>query len=216
MTKSPPITRPASAPSTPATQSRRPRTGSAKHPVPPAQIAIVVSRYNDSITSRLLDGAVEAFKSDGGSPTNLAIIVAPGAYDLTALCDAAAASGRYAGIVALGCIIKGDTSHDQHIASAVVHGLTNITILSGVPITLGVLTVNTAQQARERAGLGSGKHGNKGTEAMNALVMILSEIARMRGTPHTPTFATARLPDKAAAARLRARAPSRVPARGGR
>lgn len=181
------------------TQSSRSTSAvrTATPPPPSPLVAIVVSRYNDSITSRLLEGAVAAFQAHGGSPSSLSILNAPGAYDLTALCDAAAASGRYIGIVALGCIIKGDTSHDQHIASAVVHGLTNITILSGVPIALGVLTVNNTQQARERAG---GKHGNKGAEAMNALLMTLSEIQRLDDDT-LPTPSIASLPDKAASRR---------------
>jgi 6,7-dimethyl-8-ribityllumazine synthase len=83
---------------------------------------------------------------------------------------AAARTGRFDGIVALGCIIKGETSHDQHIAQAVAHGLTNVTLLTDVPVAFGVLTTNNAKQARERAGLGKDPSANKGHEAMTAVL----------------------------------------------
>ncbi|MGE3109266.1 MAG: 6,7-dimethyl-8-ribityllumazine synthase [Phycisphaerales bacterium] len=191
-------------------RSTKPARRGTEGPARAAGVAIVVSRYNESITSRLRDGAVRAFTERGGSTADLAIFDAPGSFDLTAICDAAASSGRFAGIVALGCIIKGDTSHDQHIASAVVHGLTNITILTGVPIALGVLTVNTAQQARERAGVGGGggKHGNKGAEAMNALLLTLAEIDRVRNHVAAARVTGHVLPDKGA--------PRSITHRGGR
>jgi len=167
-----------------------------------AEIAIVVSRYNASITDRLLDGAVSAYQARGGSPADLMIIDAPGAFEIPSLCDAAAATGRFSGILALGCIIKGETSHDQHLASAVAHGLVNISLLTGVPASLGVLTVNSVQQARDRAG---GKHGNKGEEAMNALLLTIQQIQRLQnaggaGSDDAEPNQVA-LPDKAATGR---------------
>lgn len=152
-------------------------------------IAVVVSRYSASITDRLLEGAVGAYVDSGGSEADLVVIEAPGSFELPVLCSAAAETGRFAGVVALGCIIKGETSHDQHLASAVAHGLVNISLLTGVPVSLGVLTVNSAAQARDRAG---GKHGNKGEEAMLALLQTLGELARLDSPPNPKTGGAAR------------------------
>lgn len=133
---------------------------------------------------------MDAYMSRGGSPSDIVVIDAPGSFELPALCHAAAATGEFAGVVALGCIIKGQTSHDQHLASAVAHGLVNVSLQTGVPVSLGVLTVNNAQQARDRAG---GKHGNKGAEAMNALLFTLDQLSRLKQPapamrpPHSPS-----------------------------
>ena len=139
-----------------------------KRSFPSPRIAVVYSRYNHSITESLVLAAVETCaERTGYTPT---VFEAPGSYELTALCMAAARTGRFDGIVALGCIIKGETSHDQHIAQAVAHGLTNVTLLTDVPVAFGVLTTNNAKQARERAGLGKDPSSNKGHEAMSALL----------------------------------------------
>lgn len=134
-------------------------------------VAIAVSRYNASITDRLLEGALETYSARGGDSASIAILDAPGAYELPAISLAAAMSGRFAGIAALGCLIRGQTRHDRYIAQAVASGLVNVTIATGIPVTFGVLTVETARQARERAG---GERGNKGGDAMSALLDTLA------------------------------------------
>jgi 6,7-dimethyl-8-ribityllumazine synthase len=137
---------------------------------PPAvtpRIAIVWSRYNASVTEPMLDGAADEFTRRFGTGAGVTVIPAPGAFELVAISLAAADSGRFDGIAALGCIIKGETTHDQHLASAVAHGLVHITLQTGIPTAFGVLTTNNARQARQRAG---GKKGNKGAEAMSALL----------------------------------------------
>jgi 6,7-dimethyl-8-ribityllumazine synthase len=151
-----------------------PRTPATRAPLP--DVAIVVSRYNHTVTGPLLDGAQAAFANAGGDPRRLTIVDAPGAYELPALASAAARTGRFAGVLALGCIIKGETRHDEYIAHAVAQGLVNISILTGVPCALGVLTVDTPQQALARAG---GTHGNKGQEAMEALLSTIGQIAAL-------------------------------------
>jgi len=157
-------------------------------------LAIVVSRYNASITDRLLHAAADEYASAGGSPDHLTVIHAPGAFELPALCLHAARSGTFAGILALGCIIKGDTPHDQYIAHAVAQGLTHITLHTGVPIAFGVLTTNTVQQAKDRAG---GKKGNKGHEAMAALIDTVFAIHALASkSANSPSRISAR-PDKA-------------------
>src|SRR5204863_331842 len=115
---------------------------------------------------------------------------------------AAATSGRFAGVVALGCIIKGQTSHDVHLAQAVTSGLMDIVLRTGVPVGLGVLTVDTPAQARARAG---GQKGNKGAEAMAAVLDAIAEINAVRARAPSPQALAVRserwarvAPDKAA------------------
>lgn len=125
----------------------------------------MVSRYNTSVTGVMLEGAIGAYAARGGDEDQLAILEVPGAFELTAVAAAAAGSEMYDAVVCLGCIIKGETEHDRHIASAVAKGLTDITLATGVPVAFGVLTTNTNEQALARAG---GDKGNKGAEAMDA------------------------------------------------
>jgi 6,7-dimethyl-8-ribityllumazine synthase len=177
------------------------------------RVAIVVSRYNGSVTGRLLQAAERSFASRVGSRGEVEILEAPGAYELPGLALAAARTGRFQGVLALGCLIKGDTSHDKYIAHAVAQGLVNVTITTDVPCAFGVLTVDTAQQAEDRAG---GVHGNKGQEAMDALLDTIEQIemlggcgARRRkqiGASASPTSRTRNVPDKVIASRGAGRA----------
>jgi 6,7-dimethyl-8-ribityllumazine synthase len=136
-------------------------------------LAVVVSRYNDAITAALRAGAADAYQAAGGDPARLAFIDAPGAWELTALCAAAARCGLYDGVVALGCVIAGQTRHDRYINEAVAEGLTSVTLETGVPVAFGLLTVESEEQARARAG---GDHGNKGTDAMVALLATIDAL----------------------------------------
>lgn len=144
------------------------------------RLAVVVSRYNASVTDRLLEGAIGEAKRRGGWIVD--VWHAPGAFELPIVADRALASGRYEGAVTLGCIIRGETTHDQHIATAVAQGVVQVSLKRERPVTLGVLTVNTPEQASERAG---GKHGNKGADAMAALLDTLAVIdqGRRAGAP---------------------------------
>jgi 6,7-dimethyl-8-ribityllumazine synthase len=149
--------------------------------IPP--VAVIVSRYNDSITGPMQTAAVAAYERAGGDRGQLGLIDAPGAFDLTGICAAAASSGLYKGIVALGCVIKGDTRHDQYINEAVASGLTAITVKTGVPVAFGLLTVETREQAVERAG---GKLGNKGEDAMLAVLESIAAIAAIEAGGYNP------------------------------
>lgn len=157
-----------------------------------APVAIVISRYNASITDALLAGAVGAYVRAGGKERALTVVDAPGSYELVALSHAAASVRGVAGVVALGCIIKGETIHDEVIAHAVAQGLAMVMVQTGKPVALGVLTVNTPEQAQARAG---GEKGNKGAEAMEALLATLSAMARLRGETSLPRVMVR--PDKA-------------------
>ena len=142
-------------------------------PASPPPVAIIVSRYNDSITSVLREGAREAYQERYGAPDALAIIEAPGAFELPAIASAALQSGLYAGVVCLGCVIKGETTHDAHINSAVAEALASLSVATGLPVGFGLLTCLNADQARARAG---GDKGNKGREAMDAVLQTLDAI----------------------------------------
>ncbi len=140
-----------------------------------ADVAVVVSRYNQWITDRLLQGAVETFErlAPRGRVT---VIPVPGSMELPVAAKVAAASGDFDAVVCIGCIIRGETEHDRHLASAVAQTLTQMSVEEELPVTFGVLTVENAEQAEARAG---GPHGNKGAEAMEAalrLVAVLREI----------------------------------------
>jgi 6,7-dimethyl-8-ribityllumazine synthase len=144
--------------------AKRPRKQSDEFP----RITVVVSRYNATVTERLLDGALSAYAKRFQEGA-VDIMVAPGSFELPAVCMAAAKDGAQA-VVALGCLVKGETIHDRVIADAVAQGLMNVSIMTGVPVTFGVLTVNTTAQAMARSG---GKDGNKGEDAMNAALDVL-------------------------------------------
>lgn len=143
------------------------------------RVALVASAYNAWVTDRLVAGAREAFGARVGVREEAELVIArvPGTFELPAGCAAAIGSGRFDAVVALGCVIKGETRHDEVIADAVVQGLTALTVRTGVPIGLGVLTVNSADQAEARAG---GALGNKGAEAMEAALDTLGVVRMLR------------------------------------
>jgi 6,7-dimethyl-8-ribityllumazine synthase len=131
------------------------------------RIGVAVSRYHEAITSAMRDAAVRVFTSAGGAPGDLHIVSTPGSFELVAACQALAARNDIDAVVAIGCVISGETTHDQYIASAVAHGITSITVQSGTPVTFGLLTCQTLAQAEARSG---GDKGNKGGEAMLAAI----------------------------------------------
>ena len=144
------------------------------------RIGVAVSRYHAEITDPMREAAIRQFTDAGGAGDDLEIVPVPGAFELTAACRALAAGGDVDAVVAIGCVISGETTHDRHIASAVAHGLTSVTVNSGVPVSLGVLTCQNMDQARARAG---GDKGNKGAEAMAAaseMARVVKNLARTR------------------------------------
>ncbi len=136
------------------------------------RIAIIVSQYHDGITMPLRDGARQAFVEAGGSLEDLTIVEAAGAWELVALTDSLLGhrGDELDAVVALGCVITGETTHDQYINSAVSTGLMNLQYVYGLPISFGVLTCQTVDQAASRAG---GDKGNKGAEAMAAAIQTV-------------------------------------------
>ena len=145
---------------------------------PTVRIAIVVSRYNDSITGRLLDGAVATFTAAGLDAARIDVAWVPGAFELPFVADRLAATGRYAAVLCLGAIIRGETTHDQHIARAVGGGIEAVARTRGLPVLFGVLTCDTLAQAFARAGgdavSGYVQAGNKGAECAAAAIEMLA------------------------------------------
>jgi 6,7-dimethyl-8-ribityllumazine synthase len=131
------------------------------------RVAIIVSRYNLEITEKLRQGALHALKDQQVPEQNISIVWVPGAWELVAAAQKVLQQKNFDGIVCLGCVIRGETTHDQHINNTVSHSLGRLSIDFGIPVAFGLLTCNTWDQAVQRAG---GKVGNKGVEATEALL----------------------------------------------
>lgn len=137
--------------------------------VPQARFAIVVSRFNESISERLLAGAFDALTRHGVDANSIQVVEVPGAFEIPLALEALAASRKYAGLIAVGAVIRGDTAHFEYVAGECSRGVADVSRRHMIAIGFGVLTVNTDEQAMERAG---GKEGNKGAEAaLTALEM---------------------------------------------
>lgn len=133
--------------------------------------AIVVSRFNDLITSRLVDGAVETIVRHGGMDEHVDIVHVPGSFEIPLAAQKLAESGKYAAVICVGAVIQGSTTHHEYINSQVAAGIMAITRTTGVPVTFGVITCESMEQALDRAG---GKVGNKGTEAALAAIEMVN------------------------------------------
>jgi 6,7-dimethyl-8-ribityllumazine synthase len=130
-------------------------------------IAIVVSRWNDIITQRLLEGAHDTLARHGVQPADVDVAWVPGSFELPIVAKKFAESGRYHAVIALGCVIRGSTSHYDHVTSGVTSGIAQVGVQTGVPCIFGVVTTESIEQAIERAG---SKMGNKGSEAAMAAI----------------------------------------------
>lgn len=126
------------------------------------RVAIVVSRFNDFVTDRLLAGAQEALREQGLADADIELMRVPGAFEVPIAAQRIAETGRVAAVVCLGCLIKGATPHFEYIAAACAHGITAAAAATGVPMAFGVLTTNSVEEALERAAAGE---ANKGREA---------------------------------------------------
>jgi len=134
------------------------------------RVALVVSRFNDLVTERLLAGAVDCLARHGGGEDERTIVRVPGSWELPLAAKRAAASGKFDAVVALGALIRGETPHFDVLAAAVSKGLAQVALSEGVPVIFGVLTTDTVEQALDRAG---SKAGNKGWDsALSAIEMV--------------------------------------------
>jgi 6,7-dimethyl-8-ribityllumazine synthase len=148
------------------------------------RFALVVSKYNDFVTDRLQAGAMATLADAGAASSDITVVRVPGAFEIPLAAQHAAETGRFDAIVCLGCLIRGETPHFEYIASAVSHGLTTAAAVTGVPMTFGVLTTNSVEEALARAGEGA---GNKGHEAAVAAIEMAEVVARLtrQATPRT-------------------------------
>jgi 6,7-dimethyl-8-ribityllumazine synthase len=134
------------------------------------RIGIVVSRFNDFVTERLLTGAQETIREAGVPDDDVVLLRVPGAFEIPIAAQRLAETARVDAVVCLGCLIRGATPHFEYIASACAHGITAAAAATGVPMTFGVLTTNSVEEALERAGPGD---ANKGREAALAAIDLI-------------------------------------------
>jgi len=135
------------------------------------KVAIINARFNHFITDRLVEGAVDAYARHGGNADDLDLILVPGAFEIPFALDKALALGKYDAVCCLGAVIRGATPHFDYVSAEATKGVASITLKHGKPATFGVLTVDSIEQAIERAGT---KAGNKGAEAMVGLIELIN------------------------------------------
>ena len=145
---------------------------------PTDRFAIVVSRFNDLITARLMEGAVSTLVRHGADDKQIAVVWVPGSYELPLTSEKLAESGRFDAVLALGAVIQGETTHHDYINHSMAQGLMQASQRTGVPILFGVLTCENLDQALNRAG---GKVGNKGTEAALAAIEMINLLRGIAG-----------------------------------
>ena len=142
------------------------------------RIGIVVSRFNPLVTSRLLEGAKEALLSHGVRDVDIGIAWVPGSFEVPLAAQKMGESGRYAAVVCLGAVIRGETDHYEHVANQAASGIASVALKTGVPMAFGVLTTEDTQQALDRAG---GKEGNKGYDAAMAALDMVGLLKQIEG-----------------------------------
>jgi 6,7-dimethyl-8-ribityllumazine synthase len=140
------------------------------------KVAVVAARFNDFIVSSLLKGATASWLEHGGAAEDLLVARVPGAFELPVVARKLAASGRWDAVIALGCVIRGDTPHFQYVAGECARGLNLVALETGIPVIFGVLTVETVEQALERAAT---TEGNKGGESMDTALEMADLLARL-------------------------------------
>lgn len=144
------------------------------------RFAVVVARWNDFVTERLLTGAREALAEAGVAADDIDVVWVPGAFELTAAARHVAAHRQPAAVICLGCVIRGGTPHFEYIAAAAAHGISDAAAATGVPMAFGVLTTDSVEQAVERAAPGP---ANKGREAALAALEMASLFRAIEAAP---------------------------------
>jgi 6,7-dimethyl-8-ribityllumazine synthase len=140
------------------------------------KVAIVAARFNEFIVSSLLKGATASWLEHGGAAEDLLVARVPGAFELPVVARKLAGSGRWDAVVALGCVIRGDTPHFEYVAGECARGLNLVALDSGLPVIFGVLTVETVDQALERAAT---TEANKGGESMDTALEMIDLLAKL-------------------------------------
>jgi len=142
------------------------------------RVAIVASRFNEIIVDRLVSGAVDTLVRQGLAADKIEIIRVPGAFEIPLACQAAAESGRFQGVIALGAIIRGSTAHFEYVSGPCASGIMQAQLKTNCPIAFGVLTTDSIEQAVERAG---SKAGNKGSEAALTILETMNILEKICG-----------------------------------
>lgn len=140
------------------------------------RIGIVAGRFNEIITSKLIGGALDAFKRHGGDESNIDLAWVPGAFEIPLAAQKMAASGKYDAVVCLGAVIRGATPHFDMVANETTKGIAHVGLGTGVPVIFGVLTTDSIEQAVERAG---SKAGNKGFEAVTSAIEMVNLLRQL-------------------------------------
>jgi 6,7-dimethyl-8-ribityllumazine synthase len=137
---------------------------------PPGRFAVVAARFNATIVDNLIGGALDGLKRHGVADTAVDVVRVPGSFEIPPVAQRLAKSGKYAAVICLGCVIRGDTDHYDHVAGQAAAGVARVALETGVPVIFGILTCDTMEQAVNRAG---GKAGNKGFDAaLTAIEMV--------------------------------------------
>ena len=135
------------------------------------RVAIIVSRFNDFVSQRLLDGALDALKRHGASDDQITIVKVPGSFEIPSMAKKLALDSRFDCVICLGAVIRGATPHFEYISSQVARGIASVALESKIPVAFGVITTDTLEQAIERAGA---KSGNKGWDAAVSAMEMFS------------------------------------------
>jgi 6,7-dimethyl-8-ribityllumazine synthase len=145
---------------------------------PPAgRFALVAARFNDFIVDQLVAGAVDALRRHGVADERVDLVRVPGSYEIPLVAQRLGKSGKYAAVDCLGCVIRGDTDHYDHVAGAAASGIAQAALACGVPVVFGVLTCDTLEQAINRAGA---KAGNKGAEAALTAIEMVNLLGKLK------------------------------------
>ena len=142
------------------------------------RFAIVVSRFNEFVTSKLVAGAVEALTRHGCKDENVTVVHVPGAFEIPLAAKKLAESGQYSAVICLGCVIRGETPHFEYVAGGAARGIADVAMATGVPTTFGVITADTIEQAVDRAGA---KGNNKGMEAALSAIEMTDLLRQLAG-----------------------------------
>lgn len=145
---------------------------------PAGRFALVAARFNAFVVDQLLAGAVDALKRHGVTDDRIDVVRVPGSYEIPLVVQKLGKSGKYAAVICLGCVIRGDTGHYDHVAGAAASGIASAALNCGVPVIFGVLTCETLEQAINRAG---GKAGNKGHEAAVTAIEMVNLMKKLPG-----------------------------------
>lgn len=141
------------------------------------KIAFVVARFNEFVCERLLEGALDTFVRHGGSKDNVAVLRVPGAFELPLAAKKLAGSGKYEAIVCLGAVIRGATSHYDYVCASASSGIASVSLETGIPVSFGLLTTDTIEQAIERSGTKAGNQGRDATVCAIEMARLLQKLS---------------------------------------